>query len=156
MFRFKHVGVKFLTWTSLVLCIFPFVCFFHIILLYDIQCCTSTSVLSALIHQDLAIEISDRDPTDHPQGIPYKVMAEACIPGINLTDLGSIFEEHRIVKNLSVFLNTHQLELDGGGVFGEDENKFIFGHVLVGRKAKSRFKISNPYKVCHVVIPVSV
>ena len=75
-------------------------------------------------------------------------MAEACIPGINLVDLGSMFEEHRIVKNLSVFLNTHQLELGGGGVFGEDENKFIFGHVLVGRKAKARFKISNAYKVC--------
>ena len=97
--------------------------------------------------QDLAIEISDRDPADHPQGIPYKILAEACSPGINMTDLGSIFEEHRVVKNLSVFLNNHQLELDGGGVFGEDENKFIFGQVLVGRKAKARFKISNGNKV---------
>ena len=64
-----------------------------------------------------------------------------------MTDLGSIFEEHRVVKNLSVFLNNHQLELDGGGVYGEDENKFIFGQVLVGRKAKARFKISNGNKV---------
>ena len=64
-----------------------------------------------------------------------------------MTDLGSIFEEHRVVKNLSVFLNNHQLALDGGGVFGEDENKFIFGQVLVGRKAKARFKISNRNKV---------
>ena len=100
-----------------------------------------------LFFQDLAIEITDRDPADHPQGIPYKILAEACSPGINLVDLASIFEEHRVVKNLSVFLNSHQLELDGGGVYGEDENKFIFGHVLVGRKVKARFKISNANKV---------
>ncbi|XP_033625714.1 hydrocephalus-inducing protein homolog [Asterias rubens] len=102
--------------------------------------------------EDLAIEITDRDPADHPQGIPYKILAEACSPGINLVDLASIFEEHRVVKNLSVFLNSHQLELDGGGVYGEDENKFIFGHVLVGRKVKARFKISNANKVsCDVL-----
>ena len=100
-----------------------------------------------VINQDLAIEITDRDPADHPQGIPYKILAEACSPGINLVDLASIFEEHRVVKNLSVFLNSHQLELDGGGVYGEDENKFIFGHVLVGRKVRARFKISNANKV---------
>ncbi|XP_022080460.1 hydrocephalus-inducing protein homolog isoform X2 [Acanthaster planci] len=102
--------------------------------------------------EDLAIEITDRDPADHPQGIPYKILAEACSPGINLTDLASIFEEHRVVRNLSVFLNSHHLELGGGGVYGEDQNKFIFGHVLVGRKVKARFKISNANKVsCDVI-----
>ncbi|XP_077982980.1 hydrocephalus-inducing protein homolog isoform X2 [Glandiceps talaboti] len=102
--------------------------------------------------EDVSIDITDRDPTDHPQGIPYKLIAEACVPGIDLNDIGAIFEEHRICKNLSVFLNNHTLELDSGGVYGEDENKFVFGNVIVGRKAKARFKIVNSNKVpCDVV-----
>lgn len=31
--------------------------------------------------QDLLIDISDRDPSDHPVGIPYRLMAEVCKPG---------------------------------------------------------------------------
>lgn len=29
----------------------------------------------------LLIDISDRDPTDHPMGIPYRLLAEICKPG---------------------------------------------------------------------------
>lgn len=29
----------------------------------------------------LLIDISDRDPTDHPSGIPYRLLAEICKPG---------------------------------------------------------------------------
>lgn len=29
----------------------------------------------------LAIDISDRDPKEHPAGIPYTLLAEACLPG---------------------------------------------------------------------------
>nr|XP_006823299.1 PREDICTED: hydrocephalus-inducing protein homolog [Saccoglossus kowalevskii] len=109
--------------------------------------------------EDICIDISDRDPKDHPQGIPYKLISESCVPGIDTNDVGAIFEEHRVCKNLSVFLNNHTLELDSGGVFGEDENKFVFGNVIVGRKAKARFKIINNNKVpCDVVFtckPVS-
>lgn len=31
----------------------------------------------------LLIDISDRDPADHPRGIPYRLMAEICKPGEN-------------------------------------------------------------------------
>ena len=59
----------------------------------------------------------------------------------------NIFEEHRIVKNLNVFrYHAHELA-PGSGVFGEDENKFIFYNVIVGYKVKARFKIANPNKV---------
>ena len=51
----------------------------------------------------------DRDPTDHPGGIPYKLLAEACIPSINVDDVGAIFEEHRVCKNLSVWQHTNQV-----------------------------------------------
>lgn len=32
-------------------------------------------------NQGLLIDISDRDPLDHPDGIPYKLLAEVCKPG---------------------------------------------------------------------------
>ncbi|KAJ7360563.1 hypothetical protein OS493_015667 [Desmophyllum pertusum] len=63
--------------------------------------------------EDIAIDISDRPPTDHPQGIPYKLIGEACIPGITTIahdTVGSIFEEHLIVKQLNLFQYlTHDL-----------------------------------------------
>lgn len=30
--------------------------------------------------QGLLIDIIDRDPTDHPDGIPYRLLAEVCKP----------------------------------------------------------------------------
>jgi hydrocephalus-inducing protein len=35
----------------------------------------------------LAIDVSGRDPTDQPDGIPFEVCAESSIPGINTTDM---------------------------------------------------------------------
>ena len=52
------------------------------------------------------------------------------------------------MRNLSVFRNHSQDLLPGSGVYGEDENKFVFCNVIVGHKAKARFKITNPNKVC--------
>lgn len=102
------------------------------------------------LFQDIAIDISDRPPSDQPQGIPYKLIGEACIPGITTIapdTVGSIFEEHLIVKQLNLFQYlTHDLA-SGSGVYGEDENKFIFYNTIVGRKAKARFRIGNPNKV---------
>lgn len=42
-----------------------------------------------------------------------------------------------------------------GGVYGEDDKKFIFNNVIIGRKAKARFKISNTNKVpCDILFSV--
>lgn len=32
----------------------------------------------------LAIDIADRDPDDNPGGIPYTIIAESCLPGIDM------------------------------------------------------------------------
>lgn len=56
--------------------------------------------------QDLAIDITERDPADQVGGIPYKLIAEACVPGINITDIGAIFEEHRICRSLNLWQQT--------------------------------------------------
>ena len=113
------------------------------------------SLILYFIFQDIAIDISDRPPTDHPQGIPYKLIGEACIPGITTITpdtVGSIFEEHLIVKQLNLFQYlTHDLA-SGSGVYGEDENKFIFYNTIVGRKARARFRIGNPNKVTFLAL----
>lgn len=62
-----------------------------------------------VVLQELSIDIADRDPTDNAGGIPYKLLAEACIPSINVDDLGSIFEEHRVCKNLSVWQHSNSV-----------------------------------------------
>jgi len=33
------------------------------------------------------------------------------------------------------------------GVYGEQEQRFVFKSVVVGQTSKARFKISNPHKV---------
>jgi hydrocephalus-inducing protein len=55
---------------------------------------------SKLLLKTLAIDISGRDPNDFPKGIPYDLAGESCIPGINTTELDSIFEEQTVVPSL--------------------------------------------------------
>ncbi|XP_004431871.1 PREDICTED: hydrocephalus-inducing protein homolog [Ceratotherium simum simum] len=101
----------------------------------------------------IAIDISDRDPTDHPAGIPYGLLAEACLPAFVTDNNASIFEEHQICSSANLYNIVQTVE--SGGLFVEDENKFIFCNVLVGHQAKARFKISNTGKIaCDVNIVV--
>lgn len=99
--------------------------------------------------QEFLIDISERSPGDHPNGIEYRLLGEACLPNVLSIPNGipSIFEEHRIVKNLNVYRYNATDLSSGAGVYGEDENKFIFYNVIVGHKVKARFKITNPNKV---------
>ena len=47
------------------------------------------------------------------------------------------------------------LQLETSGVYAEEERKFVYNNVIVGRKATARFKISNNQKVpCDVVFTV--
>ncbi|XP_076848184.1 hydrocephalus-inducing protein homolog isoform X3 [Brachyhypopomus gauderio] len=95
--------------------------------------------------ESLVVDISDRDPSDSPGGVPYRLIAEVCMPGIAYKDFASIFEEHRLCKN-SNMLHCEQYR-DAMGIYIQDENKFVFNNVLVGRSAKARFRLSNPGKV---------
>ena len=119
---------------------------------------------SCSLLQDLFIDIVGREPKDNPGGIPYRLIVEACIPSINVDDLGSIFEEHRICKNLSV--GSLSVAFEGssetssrhadqlcGGIYGEEDRKFVFCDALVGVKSRARFKISNTKKVSLVRVP---
>ena len=50
--------------------------------------------------QDLCVEISDQHKND-PQ-ITYKIRGEVLVPAINTSDISSVFEEHRICKQLGI------------------------------------------------------
>lgn len=40
-------------------------------------------------------------------------------------------------------------------VYGEEDNKFLFNNVIVGRRAKARFRLSNVQKVpCDVALSI--
>ena len=96
----------------------------------------------------LSIEISDRQKNSEP--IKYRICGEVMIPGICTTDFSSIFEEHRVCRELGV-LGQHLFQgEDCVGVYGEEEKRFVFRNVIVGKVARARFKISNPNKVHQV------
>uniref|UniRef100_A0A8C4S4T7 HYDIN axonemal central pair apparatus protein n=1 Tax=Erpetoichthys calabaricus TaxID=27687 RepID=A0A8C4S4T7_ERPCA len=100
--------------------------------------------------ETLSIDISDRDPEDHPAGIPYHLVVEGCVP---VNDIPSIFEEHRICKNVNLYQCLQTIAF--GGIFVEDENRFIFVNTLVGQQAKAQFKIINAGKIpCDVSLSV--
>ena len=100
--------------------------------------------------QLLSIDISDRPK--HEDLLTYKLSGEVLVPCISLTDVGSIFEEHRIRKHLGI-LGPQQPCRDGVGVYGEDNRKFLFSSVIVGSAARARFKLSNPHKVRAGALP---
>ncbi|CAB1432186.1 unnamed protein product [Pleuronectes platessa] len=99
--------------------------------------------------QGLLIDVSDRDPSDQPEGIPYRLLANVCKPDIVL-DMASIFEEHHLCPD-SRQLSSEQFN-DAEGIYVLDENKFIFNKVLVRRTAQARFKLTNSSKVPCVLI----
>ncbi|XP_030281249.1 hydrocephalus-inducing protein homolog isoform X1 [Sparus aurata] len=95
-------------------------------------------------NQGLLIDISDLDPSDQPDGIPYRLLAEVCKPGIVL-DMSSIFEEYHMCHNSSQ-LSSEQF-CNAEGIYIQEENKFVFNKVLVGRTAQARCKLTNNSKV---------
>ncbi|KAM6936867.1 hydrocephalus-inducing protein homolog [Xenentodon cancila] len=92
----------------------------------------------------LLINISDRDPSDQPGGIPYRLLAEVCKPEISL-DMASIFEEHHLCHNSSQLSSEQFCNADS--IYVLDENKFIFNKVRVKQTAQARFKLTNSSKV---------
>ncbi|XP_075998117.1 hydrocephalus-inducing protein homolog [Genypterus blacodes] len=95
-------------------------------------------------NEGLVIDISDRDNSDQPEGILYRLMAEVCVPGIGL-DPPTIFEEHHLCHN-SCQLSSKQF-CNAKGIYILNENTFFFNKVLVGQTAQARFKLINNSKV---------
>lgn len=87
--------------------------------------------LTVLFHAELSqtyletikIHVSERDPADSPGGVPYELIGESCIPGIDAQNVDAIFEEYVISPSLDPF-NPANME------FGRREGVFNFGAVL--------------------------
>ncbi|XP_056273332.1 hydrocephalus-inducing protein homolog [Pseudoliparis swirei] len=94
--------------------------------------------------QGLLVDVSDRDPSDQPEGIAYALLAEVCKPGIAL-DMASIFEEHHVCLDSSQLFS--EQFCNAGRIYVRDKNQFIFNRVLVGRAAQARFKLTNKSNV---------
>lgn len=58
-------------------------------------------------NQQLGIDVEDRSPEIHPNGLPLELTGESCIPGINADDVEGIFEEHAIKKEMDPSSCTH-------------------------------------------------
>lgn len=111
---------------------------------------------SATYTETLGIHITDRDFEDQPEGIPYEVTGESCIPGIITDDTAGIFEEHNICTSLDPFLPV-------SFEFATRDKIFNFGAVIADLSSPSgpdqamdidsaggvraNLKISNPIKV---------
>lgn len=101
----------------------------------------------------VGIDVGDRDPSDHPGGIPYEIAAESCIPGINADDVDLIFEEHEVTSTIDP-LNPQKF------AYARSDNTFSFGPVLARLPdpnqqqesqshpgAQANLRIGNPNKV---------
>ncbi|KAJ3596852.1 hypothetical protein NHX12_003252 [Muraenolepis orangiensis] len=101
----------------------------------------------------LAVDVSDRNPLDHPEGIPYRLAAAVCVPGLG-QDIGSIFEEHRLCPS-GVGLRSDPFR-SAPGVYLVEENTFVFNNVLVGgARARARFRLSNTGQVpCTLLLAI--
>ncbi|KAG7253646.1 hypothetical protein CRUP_001409, partial [Coryphaenoides rupestris] len=92
--------------------------------------------------ESLAVDVSDRDPSDHPDGFPYRLAANVCVPGLG-QDVGSIFEEHRFCPSVGQ-LRADPFRAAVPGVYVEEDNTFVFTNVLVGAaEARARFRLTN-------------
>ncbi|CAN2389289.1 axonemal central apparatus assembly [Pristimantis euphronides] len=103
----------------------------------------------------LALDISDRHQDDQPNGIPFRLIGEVCTPGFVTDDISSIFEEHRIVGDARILQCLPPLQ--SGGIYLQEEKRFLFWNVMVGKTSIARFKIINSGKVhCDVALTVKM
>ncbi|KDO23200.1 hypothetical protein SPRG_10008 [Saprolegnia parasitica CBS 223.65] len=95
---------------------------------------------AALFRENVRLDVSGRDPYNENETamLQYEMTGESCYPGINTSDMESIFEEQAVVQTFGSG-HTHCLE----------RNQPIA--VLVGKNIVERFKISNPTKVLATV-----
>ena len=105
---------------------------------------------------NLAIDIQGRQPEDNPLGIPFDLVAESCIPGIETQDFDSIFEEQTVLPSINPDMNKQTVITSG--IYGVMEKVFWFGTIIASKNpngVNERFKLINNNKIpCTVNINV--
>ncbi|MCQ2815786.1 MAG: hypothetical protein MJ252_00825, partial [archaeon] len=105
---------------------------------------------------NLAIDIQGREPEDNKLGIPFDLVAESCIPGIETQDFDSIFEEQTVLASISP--DSSKRSFAASGVYGIEEKVFWFGTVILSKNpdgVAERFKLINNNKIpCNVRVSI--
>ena len=105
---------------------------------------------------NLAIDIQGRQPDDEPLGIPFDLVAESCIPGIETNDFDNIFEEETVLQSLGPDISRQSIV--SNGIYGIDEKVFWYGTIIPSKYPKGvtkRFKLINNNKIpCTVQVNV--
>ena len=105
---------------------------------------------------NLAIDIQGRQPDDDPLGIPFDLVAESCIPGIETQDFDNIFEEQTVLPSINPDINRQNVITSG--IYGIEEKVFWFGTIIASKNpngVSERFKLINNNKIpCTVKVNV--
>ena len=103
----------------------------------------------AISKETLHISISGRDPKD-PRGTVFELSGESCIPGINVTEFETIFEEQAVERRLQ-----EDVAFDSRTLYAVEDGTFSFGSVvpsmLPEQGMAERFKLVNPNKIKAIV-----
>ncbi len=114
---------------------------------------TFNAIGAKFYNKTLAIDVANRDQNDQPEGITFELAAESCVPGINTTEMDSIFEEQTVIPAMDPS-DTALQQVLSRSFFVVEDNVFFFGTLVASKVpegAVEKFKISNPFKIpCNV------
>ncbi|CAL8374755.1 unnamed protein product, partial [Arctogadus glacialis] len=101
----------------------------------------------------MAIDFSDRDPSGHPEGTPFRLAVDVAVPGLG-QDTSSIFEEHRLCPSAGQLRS--EPFASAPGVYVVQDNTFVFHNVLAaGGGARARFRLTNTGLVpCQLLLAI--
>lgn len=100
----------------------------------------------------LCFDILGRNPDDNPLGIPFDLIGESCIPGIETTDYDNIFEEQTVLPSLNPEINKQHVI--NSSIFSLEDKVFWYGTIIASKNPDGvveKFKIINPNKIACTV-----
>ncbi|KAA6378933.1 MAG: hypothetical protein EZS28_025540, partial [Streblomastix strix] len=100
--------------------------------------------------ENLRIIVAGSNPEEAALGKPFELCGECCVPGLDVSNVGGIFEEQTVVPRIDMFSKQKQ-----SNVYALYERAFLFGPIGVGQEVVQRFKLINPNKIpCEVALSI--
>jgi hydrocephalus-inducing protein len=107
------------------------------------------SALASNSTERMGVDVFDRDPNDHPQEYPFDLLGEMCIPGIEVDDFPSIFEEQVVTKTIPTSTINRS-------IYATQDRVLVFRTIILGNIVEEKIKIINSSKVtCQCSVSVS-
>ncbi|RHY53725.1 hypothetical protein DYB38_002829 [Aphanomyces astaci] len=107
---------------------------------------------ASVFREMFRLDVSGRDVSNEAESsaLLYELNGESCYPGINTTDMESLFEEQAVVRTFGLgdsSTTSHEFRPRNQPMFAHVEKLFDFGAIVVSKNVVERYKISNPTKV---------